>query len=109
MKTILHLVVISIVAVIVASGVYALVENTSLISSTEAEHGQPPAMTNADGTSTQMMERPEGGDHHEASFTRGLSEVLVTLAKLTGITVLILSLQKGFELARNMKLKTIQS
>jgi len=56
-----------------------------------------------------MMERPEGGDHHEASFTRGLSEVLVTLAKLTGITVLILSLQKGFELARNMKLKTIQS
>ncbi len=109
MKTLLHLVVILLVAVIVAGGVYTLVENTTLVSSTESEHGMPPTMTNADGTTTQMMERPEGGDHHEASVTRGLSEVLVTLAKLTGITVVILFLQKGIDLARNMKLKTTQS
>jgi hypothetical protein len=39
MKTILHLVVILLVAVIVAGGVYALVENTTLVSSAESEHG----------------------------------------------------------------------
>lgn len=109
MKTILNIVVILLIAVIVASGVYALVEKTSLVSSSEAGMGQPPAMMNADGsTSTQPMGHPEGGDEHGASLTRGLSEVLVTLAKLTGITVIILLLQKGFDLVRILKLKTIQ-
>ena len=93
MKTILHLIVILLVAVIVAGSVYALVENTTLVSSTESEHGTPPAMTNADGSTTQMMERHEGGGEHGASFARGLSEVLVTLAKLTGITVVVLLIQ----------------
>ena len=109
MKTVLHLVVILLVAIIVAGGVYALVENTTLVSSTESEHGGPPAMTNADGSNTQMMERHEGGGEHGASLTRGLSEVFVTLAKLTGITVIILLLQKGIEQVQNMKLKAIQS
>ena len=93
MKTILHLIVILLVAVIVAGSVYALVENTTLVSSTESEHGALPIMTNADGSTTQMMERPEGGGEHEASFTHGLSEVLVTLAKLTGITIVVLLIQ----------------
>ncbi len=101
MKTILHLVVILLVAVIVAGGVYAIVENTTLVSSTESEHGTPPTMTNADGSTTQMMEHPEGGGEHEASFTRGLSEVFVTLAKLTGITVVVLLIQ--FLVARVQK------
>ena len=93
MKTILHLIVILLVAVIVAGGVYAIVENTTLVSSTESEHGALPIMTNADGSTTQMMERPEGGGEHEASFTHGLSEVLVTLAKLTSITIVVLLIQ----------------
>ena len=66
-------------------------------------------MTNADGSTAQMMERREGGGEHGASLTRGLSEVFVTLAKLTGITVIILLMQKGIEQVQNMKLKAIQS
>ncbi len=93
MKTILHLVVILLVAVIVAGGVYALVENTTLVSNTGSEHGGPPTITNADGSTSQMMERHEGGGEHGASLTRGLSEVFVTLAKLTGITVVVLLIQ----------------
>ena len=107
MKAILHLVVILLVAVIVAGGVYALVENTTLVSSTESEHGMPPTMTNADGTTTQMMERPEGGDHHEASVTRGLSEVLVTLAKLSGITVVVLLIQSLVAKIQKLKIATL--
>jgi hypothetical protein len=93
MKTVLQILVILLVAAIVAGGMYALVENTTLVSSSESEHGQPPAMTNADGSSAQMMERSEGGGEHGASFTRGLSEVLVMLGKLSGITVAVLLIQ----------------
>ncbi len=107
MKTILRILVILMIAVAVSGGVYALVENTSLVSGGEAEGGKPPQMTSADGTSSQPMERHEGGDEHGASFTRGLSEVLVTLGKLTAITAVIVLLQKGLGLLRKMKLKTI--
>ena len=107
MKTILRILVILMIAVAVSGGVYALVENTSLVSGGEAEGGQPPQMTGTDGTSSQPMERHEGGGEHGASFTRGLSEVLVTLGKLTAITAVIVLLQKGLDLLRKMKFKTI--
>ncbi len=108
MKAILHLVVILLVAVIVAGGVYALVENTTLVSSTESEHGMPPAMTNADGSTIQMMERPVvGGGEHGASFTRGLSEVLITLAKLSGITVVVLLIQSLVAKIQKLKIATL--
>ena len=64
-------------------------------------------MTNADGTTTQMMERSEGGNHHEASFTRGLSEVLVTLAKLSGITVVVLLIQSLVAKIQKLKIATL--
>ncbi|GMV65677.1 MAG: hypothetical protein AMXMBFR75_14750 [Candidatus Hinthialibacteria bacterium] len=101
MKTILQILVILLVAAAVSGGVYALVENTSLISSAEAER---PQMTNADGTSVQMMERPEGGDGDGASFSRGIGEVGMLLAKITGITIVILLIQKAFERLRKPKL-----
>lgn len=107
MKTILRTLVILMIAIAVSGGVYALVENTSLVSGSDAEMGQPPQMTSTDGTSIQPMERHEGGGEHSASFTRGLSEVLVTLGKLTVITIVIVLLQKGSDLLRKMKLKTI--
>lgn len=107
MKTILRILVILMIAIAVSGGVYALVENTSLVSSSDAEMGQPPQMTSADGTSFQPTERHEGGGEHGASFTRGLSEVLVTLGELTVITIVIVLLQKGSDLLRKMKLKTI--
>jgi len=38
---------------------------------------------------------PEGGDdHHAASLSRGLSEIGISLAKITGITLLVLLIQK---------------
>ena len=107
MKTVLRILVILMIAVAVSGGVYALVENTSLVSSSDAEMGPSPQMISAVGTSIQPTERHEGGDEHGASFTRGLSEVLVTLGELTVITIVIVLLQKGSDLLRKMKLKTI--
>jgi hypothetical protein len=95
MKTILHILFLLLVTAIVAGGVYTLVENTTLVSSDDdAGRGQPPAMTNADGTSTQPVGHAEGGGgEHGASFIRGLSGILVTLGKLGGIAVLVLLFQ----------------
>lgn len=95
MKTILPILVILLITAVVSGGIYALVENTSLLSSSEAEHGAPPQMTSADGTSFQPMERPDGDDHDAASLSRGLGEVGVLLAKITGITLIILTIQKA--------------
>lgn len=110
MKTILRILIILLIAGIVSGGVYALVENTSLMSSVGAERGAPPQMMNADGTSTQPMQRPEGGeDHDAASLSRGIGEVGVLLAKITGITVVILLVQKAFGLLQKNKPVPIQS
>ena len=109
MRTILHILVILLVAAIVAGGVYTLVENTTLVSSTEAERAQPTAITSADGRSAGSMERPGGAEEPGVSFTRGLSEVLGTLGKLSAITVVVLLLQRGSNLLRNLKLKSVHS
>lgn len=106
MKVILRILVILLIAVAVSGGIYALVENTSLISSAEAERGTPPQMNGTDGQTFQPMEYPEGRDEPGASFTRGLSDVGITLTKLTAIVALILLVQKGLELLRSRKLKT---
>lgn len=103
MKTIMRILVILLIAVAVSGGVYALVENTSLVSSAEAERGAPPQMTGTDSES--MPARPEGGDEHSASFSRGLSEVGMVLAKLSVITIMILLIQKAVDLLRRPKLK----
>lgn len=103
MKTILQILVILLIAVSVSGVIYALVENTSLVSSTEAERGAPPQMM--DGDAQSMPTRPEGGnDHHAASLSGGLGEVGVLLAKITGITIVILLVQKALELLRKPKL-----
>ena len=107
MNTILRILVILLIAGAVSGGIYALVENTSLISSAEAERGAPSQMTSTDGQS--MPTRPEGGeDHDSASFSRGLGEVGMLLAKITGITVIILLIQKGIEFLQKPKLKPIE-
>ena len=93
MKTILHILVILLATAIVAGGVFALVENTTLVSSDDAGHGQPPATLNTDGTSTQPMRHGEGGGEHGASFARGMSGLLVTLGKLGAVTVIVLLFQ----------------
>ncbi len=99
MKTILRIIVILLVAGIVAGGLSLAVNNSSVASDTNFEGGQPPVMTSADGqTITQPMERPEGGDEHGASLAGGLGGVLATIAKIMGITIVILLIQKVISL-----------
>jgi hypothetical protein len=98
MKTILNIVIILFVAAVVAGGFSLIVNNTSSASSSGGEGRQPPAMTTTDGQTTdQRPERPEGGGEG-ASIGQGLLQVLVTLAKLTGITVIVLLIEKGINL-----------
>lgn len=97
MKTILRIFDILLVAALIALAFSLSVNNTTSASSLNAG-GQPPAVTNSNGQSMQPMERPEGSDHDSGSAMRGLSELLLTLGKLTGITLLVLSVQRVFSL-----------
>jgi hypothetical protein len=98
MKTILNIVIILFVAAVVAGGFSLIVNNTSSASGSGGEGGQPPAMTAIDGqTTSQRPEHPEGGDEG-ASIGQGLLQMLVTLAKLTGITVIVLLVEKAISL-----------
>ena len=107
MKTILQILAILLIAVAVSGGIYALVENTSLISSTEVERGAPSQMTGTE--SGTMPTRPERGDDHDAaSLSRGLGEVGMLLAKITGITIVILLIQKGMSLFQKNKPIAVQ-
>jgi hypothetical protein len=85
MKTIFRIILILLVATMVA-GAFSLAVNNS--SSTAA--------TSANGQSIQAVERPEGGDRDGGSITGGLAGVLGTLAKLTGISIFVLLIQKIF-------------
>lgn len=106
MKTILRILVILLITVSVSGGIYTLVENTSLLSSVEAERGAPSQMNAAENGN--MPTRPEGGeDHHSASLSRGFGEVGTLLAKITGITIVILLIQKAIELLQKPKMKPI--
>jgi hypothetical protein len=96
-KTILKIIVILLVAAIVASGFYLVVNSTSLVSSADGEGRQTPTMTGAEGTRPEGM--PErGGDEHGASLTRGLAGVFGALVKLTIIISLVLVVEKGIGL-----------
>jgi len=95
MKTVLRIIVILLVGVLVSGALYLIVENTSLLSSVSgfpegaSEFGERPEMPVGD-----IDERPEGDlDHHAISISRGLSEIGVSLAKISGITFLVLLVQ----------------
>jgi len=57
------------------------------------------------GTTTSSS---EGGEHDSGSIAGGISEVLVTLVKLTATTLVVLSLGKGLELLNSLKWKPAQ-
>jgi len=107
MKTILRIIAILIVAAVVAGGFYLVANNTSLTSGPDMAGGQPPAVTSStDGQTVQPMARPEGGDDHDsASLSGGLLGVGTTLAKLAGITIVILLIEKAFSLVNKRKLQ----
>jgi len=106
MKTILRMIIILLVAALVAGGFYLAVNNTSSISGSSDQGGQPPAMTGADGQTMQPPSRPEGGpggDREGGASLGGLSQILVTLAKLSGITIIALLVEKGVGLLAGKK------
>ena len=104
MKTILRIIIILLVAAVVA-GAFSLAVNNSSTTSSSTNGGQPPAMTSSNQATTQIA-RPEGGDHESGSITQGLAGVASTLMKLTGISILVLLLQKGFNRLGGLRLKT---
>jgi len=104
MKTILKIIAILLVASVIAGGFSLAVNNISSTSGPTGG-GQPPAMTSADGQSTQPMARPEGGDNEGgASIADGLSGILFTLIKLTGITAIVLLIEKVYGMLSSRKL-----
>jgi hypothetical protein len=98
MKTILRILIILLVGIFVASALYLIVENIALLS----DAGGFPEGVLEFGERSEMPddrrgERPEGDhDHHAASWSRGLTEIGVSLAKLTGITLVVLLIQSIF-------------
>lgn len=108
MKTILKILAILMVAAIVAGGFYLLANNTSLASRRDRDGHQPPATTSADGQSFQLREFHDKGGEHGASLSRGLAGVAGTFVKLTVITIIVLLIQKAFNLPGNHKLKFAQ-
>ena len=104
MKTILRITTILLVAAVVA-GAFSLAVNSSGITSGSNDGGQLPALTDTDSSNTtQFMERPEGGDHESGSIAQGLPGVFGTLLKLTTISIVVLLLQKGFDLLGKRRL-----
>ncbi len=96
MKTILRIIMILLVAAAVAGAFFLAVNNSSTTAS--ANGGQPPAITDGNG---QQFIRPEGGDHDRGSG----AGILGTLLQVTGITFLVLMLQKGWSQLGSLKLK----
>jgi hypothetical protein len=97
MKNILYIIVILLVAVAISAGTYALVENSS--SSATMEGGTSLNMNSADGAMTEggRHEGGEGGEHG-ASLAGGMMGVLTILAKVAGITAVVILLEKAFTL-----------
>jgi hypothetical protein len=102
MKTILRIIMILLVAAVVAGAFSLAVNNNS--TTVSSNEGQPPAITDSNG---QTLTQPEGGNHDGGS-AGGIASVLVTLLKLTSITILVLVLQKGLSQLGSLKLKPAQ-
>lgn len=104
MKIVLKILTILLIASVVAGGLSLAVNNTSTTSSS-TEGNQLPTMNAANG---QPMSHPEGGDKDGGSIAGGLSGIFFTLVKLTGITAIVLLLEKGFIMLDGRKLNTAQ-
>jgi hypothetical protein len=123
MKIIFRILMILLAAAIVCGGYFLIGNNTTLASGPGGE-GQRPAIGTrpegqvppADGTAKQRpegtaptgngMERPQGPGEGGALSGAGLSEILIVIAKLAGITVAILIIEKGLSLLKARTLKT---
>jgi hypothetical protein len=104
MKTILRIILILLIASLVAGAFSLAVNNTSTTSGSN-DFGQPPSLTSSNG---QAIARPDAGNHDSSSLAGGFAGVLGTLLKITGITILVVMLQKVWSLLGSMKWKYAQ-
>jgi hypothetical protein len=107
MKTISRIIMIVLVAAVVAGAFSLAVNNGSIASGSNASE-QPPVVTSNGQSTNRPIARFEGGDRDEGSITRGFAGVVGTLAKLAGITIIVLLLQKGFSQLEGRKLISAQ-
>lgn len=99
MPTFLRILAILCVAALVCAGISLVVNHTTLMADAGGHAGAPPSLSSATGQlSGQFPSRAEGGDDHGASLAAGLPGVLTSLAKVSGITLLIVLAQKGLGL-----------
>jgi hypothetical protein len=103
MKTILRIVIILLIGALVSGGIYLIVQNTTLASDASSTPSIDQMPAPPTGDLPELPTRPEGGDNDAASRSRSLSEVGVSLAKLTGITLLVLLVQKVFEQVKKQR------
>jgi len=100
MKTIFRILIILLISLFVAGVLYLTIENTSLLSGADgfpegaSEFGEPPEISA--GEIGELPARPDGEDHHTASLSGGISAVGASLAKLAGITIIVLLVQGLF-------------
>jgi hypothetical protein len=77
------------------AGAFSLAVNKTSIAANLGGSGQATAVTSPGSQSTaQVMSRSEGGELESGSLNRGLGGLLGTLTKLTGITILVLLIQR---------------
>jgi hypothetical protein len=94
MKTILRILTILVIGALVSGEMYLILQNTIMGSAMSGAPNFDQASATVAGESSQLPARLEGGgDRNAASLDRGLPEVLVSLAKLAGITLLVLLVQ----------------
>ncbi len=105
MKTILHILVILLVAVAVAGTMYLIINNTSAGASLTGGEGDRPVFTNASG---QPLPRPEGdfGDREGGASLGGLPGLFGTLAKISVLTAIVLLIEKGLTSLKNRAPRT---
>lgn len=97
MKTISRILIILMIGAFVSGALYLTLENTSIASSSDGAPSFDQMPASLTGDLSAPPTRPEGGDHDSVSLSRGLSEVGASLAKLTGITLFVLLVQKMVE------------
>lgn len=98
MKIILRILIILMIGTLVSSTLYLTIENTSMASSFDSNPSFDQMPVTTTGDFSQPPTRPdENSNHNAVSLLRSLSEVGVFLVKLTGITLLVLLVQKVFE------------
>ena len=87
MKIFFRIIVILLVSTLVGGGLSLIVENTSLFADTNGPQNLEQQPASSDGSQAQPPVRLEGGsDESAGSISRGLSEVLGSLVKISAIT-----------------------